>query len=103
VGPVNTALPVVLGVAQEGGWLESSPGTWLNSPTGWDYGWRRCNPAGNSCVEVAGASDWRYQLTSADVGNTLRVVITASNAAGTTTATSTETSVVAPAPAAPTP
>jgi len=47
-------------------------------------------------VDIAGAGAWRYQLTGADVGKTLRVVVTAKNAAGNTSATSAPTSVVIP-------
>ena len=101
--PVNTVLPAVSGVAQQGGWLETSNGTWLNSPTGWGYGWWRCDSAGGNCVDIAGATGWRYQLTAADVGKTVRSLIRASNAAGTETVASEATSVVAPTAAAPTP
>jgi len=93
---VNTQLPAIFGLAEEGAWLEAWAGVWLNSPTGWEYGWRRCDSSGGACVDIAGAGAWRYQLTGADVGKTLRVVVTAKNAAGNTSATSAPTSVVIP-------
>ena len=55
---------------------------------------------GGGCGNIGGATDNDYTLTSADVGRTVRVVVTASNAAGSATAASSPTAVVA-APQAP--
>jgi hypothetical protein len=99
--PGNTGLPVVSGQAVQGQTLSASQGSWSNSPTGFAYQWQRCDSSGNGCQPVAGATASTYLLQGADVASTLRVVVTASNAGGSTPATSTQTAVVqAPAPPA---
>ncbi|MFL5929771.1 MAG: DNRLRE domain-containing protein, partial [Gaiellaceae bacterium] len=97
--PVNTALPAITGTAQDGQTLTASTGTWSGTaPISYAYQWRRCDSAGSSCADVAGAINATYTLTGADVGSTLRVAVTASNSAGSSGATSTQTAVVASAP-----
>ena len=92
--PVNTALPVITGSPQAGQTLTSSNGTWTNGPTAYTRQWRRCNSAGTSCANIAGATGASYVLAGADAGSTLRVVVTATNAGGSASATSAQTSVV---------
>jgi hypothetical protein len=90
--PVNSAVPVVSGSAQSGSTLSTSTGSWTGSPTAYSYQWQRC---ASSCVSVSGATGASYSLTSADVGQTLRAVVTATNAVGSASAASAVTSVVA--------
>ncbi|MCW2996085.1 MAG: hypothetical protein JWQ18_3580, partial [Conexibacter sp.] len=59
---------------------------------------QRCNSAGASCTAISGATATTYVLTSSDVGSTIRVKLTATNASGSGTATSNQTAVVAAAP-----
>lgn len=98
--PVNTSLPVVTGTPQDGDSLSASTGSWSNSPTSYAYKWRRCDSGGGGCADVGGATGSQYAPTSADVGNVLRVVVTATNAAGSASATSAATAIVSPAPVA---
>ena len=92
--PVNTVLPTISGTAQVGQTLTASAGTWTGTqPITYAYQWRRCNTSGASCADIA-ATGSSYAATSADVGSTLRVVVTATNSAGTATATSDPTAVV---------
>src|SRR5215211_4343642 len=99
--PANTALPTVSGTAQDGQTLTASPGTWSGTtPITYAYQWRRCNSGGNGCSSIAGATNGTHALVSADVGSTLRVVVTASNAGGSASATSAQTAVVTAAPPA---
>jgi hypothetical protein len=56
--------------------------------------WRRCNTSGSSCSNVSGATGASYALTSADVGSTIRVRVTATNEAGSAWADSAATPVV---------
>ncbi|HKP19223.1 MAG TPA: GDSL-type esterase/lipase family protein [Gaiellaceae bacterium] len=86
--PANTGLPVIFGPAQDGRTLSASTGSWSGLPTSYTYQWRRCNFAGASCVDLAGQTSSAYHATSADIGSTLRVAVTATNAQGTGTATS---------------
>ena len=92
--PVNTSLPSVSGSAIQGQSLVAGNGGWSNSPTGFGYQWRRCDGAGAGCVDIGGAVGQAYVLQGADVGGTLRVVVTATNAAGSASATSAQTAVV---------
>jgi WD40 repeat protein len=80
--PVNSALPTISGTAQPGMQLTAWQGSWTETPTSFKYKWRRCNSRGAKCVLISGASSSTYVLGSADVGSTLRVVVTAYNAAG---------------------
>jgi hypothetical protein len=93
--PVNTALPAISGSAVVGQTLTASTGTWSGAPTSYMYQWRRCDSAGANCANISGATANSYALQSADAGATLRVVVTATNTAGSTSATSAQTSVVA--------
>jgi thermitase len=101
--PVNTALPAISGIAEDGQVLTASTGTWSNSPTAYAYQWRRCDSAGANCAALAGATAPTYPVSSADVGSTLQVAVTASNSGGSATATSLATAVVQSAPPPPAP
>src|SRR5581483_4741575 len=99
--PVNTSPPTISGTAQKGERLHADPGSWSGSqPMSFDYRWQRCNASGGSCANISGATGHDYALTSADVGNTVRILVTAHNSAGMGTAASSPTAVVA-APQAP--
>ncbi|MCW2925722.1 MAG: putative Ig domain family [Thermoleophilia bacterium] len=93
--PANTALPVISGTATAGQVLTTTDGTWTGSPGSYTYQWRRCNAAGASCVDIAGASASTRTLVAADVDATLRVVVTATNGSGSTPATSVQTAGIA--------
>ncbi|HEV7585829.1 MAG TPA: hypothetical protein VGO14_08630, partial [Solirubrobacteraceae bacterium] len=57
-------------------------GTWTNEPTGYKYQWLQCDSLGGSCLPIAGATAQTYVPVSGDVGHTLIVQETASNAGG---------------------
>jgi hypothetical protein len=100
--PVNTALPVISGAAQQGQRLSTSNGSWTNSPTAYAYQWQDCDASGANCTSITGATTGSYTLASGDVGHTVRVVVMASNAGGQGVATSAQSaSVTAPAATAP--
>jgi uncharacterized protein YmfQ (DUF2313 family) len=80
--PVNTAPPTITGTAQLGQKLTESHGTWTNTPTGYSYLWWRCDSAGANCTTISGATAQTYLVAEADVGHTIRVQETASNAGG---------------------
>ena len=92
--PVASALPTIEGSAAVGQALAASPGTWSGSPSNTLYHWQRCDLAGSSCVDIAGATASTYTITSADVGSTVRVEVTASNADGSAMAASAPTATV---------
>jgi hypothetical protein len=92
---VNTVLPDVGGAGSTapihpGDAVWANPGTWTGTtPMTFLYQLQRCNAAGASCVNTSGnVSFQQFGVGDTDVGSTLRVVVTATNAAGTATATS---------------
>ncbi len=92
--PSNTGLPVVTGTATQGQTLSTSNGTWTNNPTSYSYHWNRCDTSGSSCSQISGATSHSYLVGGADVGFTLRAVVTANNSVGSSSATSAQTAVV---------
>jgi hypothetical protein len=90
--PVNTALPAISGTTQQGLALTGSVGSWKGSPTLFVYQWQDCSSS--SCSNIAGATASSYALRSSDVGKTIDVVVTATNAGGSASATSAQTNVV---------
>jgi hypothetical protein len=98
--PVNTSAPAISGTAQQGDTLTASTGSWSNSPTGYTYQWQDCNSSGASCSNIAGATGTGYIVAATDIGHTIEVVVTASNAGGPTSASSSSTGTVTAAPPA---
>jgi hypothetical protein len=97
--PSNTSPPTITGKAQEGQTLKAEPGTWSGStPIDYSYQWRRCGTGGASCSNISGATDNIYTVSAADVGHRLRVLVTAVNNDGASTAQSAATAVVTKAP-----
>jgi hypothetical protein len=92
--PANQTVPSISGVTASGQTLNASSGTWSGSPTGYAYQWKRCSSAGSGCAAIAGATAATYLLQSSDVGSTLRVSVTATNAWGSGSADSAATSAV---------
>ncbi len=96
--PANAAPPAISGSAQQGQTLTASPGNWSGTqPISYAYQWQRCDTNGANCANAGSASS-TYTLTSADVGSTIVVAVTASNSAGSGTAVSTATAVVQASP-----
>jgi hypothetical protein len=101
--PTNTAMPTVKGTTTEGQKLTTTNGGWTGNPTSYAYQWRHCNSSGKSCTNITGASASSYTLAQSDVGDTMRVTVTASNEGGSGSMSSPTTAkVTASAPAAPT-
>jgi len=93
--PENTAGPTLSGAAREGSTLTAARGSWTNNPSTFAFKWQRCGTDGTGCVDNATENDNTYTLTSADVGRTVRVVVTAGNADGRDVAPSGPSDVVA--------
>jgi Concanavalin A-like lectin/glucanases superfamily len=93
--PANSSPPTITGTAQEGQLLNANPGTWNGTqPITFAYQWQRCGTTGTGCAPIGGTTSASYPVTSADVGSTLRVTVTATNAAGSASAGSNATAVV---------
>jgi hypothetical protein len=102
-GPANSAPPTVTGTAVVGDTLAATVGTWSGTPAPtFTYVWNRCTAAGASCTPIGGATGTTYALTSADVGSTLDVDVTATNSAGAVSVVSQRTGVVLAAGSTPT-
>jgi hypothetical protein len=103
--PVNQAAPTISGTLQVGQTLTEGAASWTNSPTGFAYQWLRCDSSRANCQAITGATAKTYTLTSTDLGATMQVAESATNAGGTSTAYSgvTESSVATPAGVVPPP
>ena len=81
--PGNTSAPTITGTAAVGEGLLADPGSWTGTtPMLFDYQWDRCDYGGGNCKPVPGALDDTYDVTTDDVGFTLRVEVTAANGGG---------------------
>lgn len=91
--PANTARPTISDTTPETGQtLTANNGTWTgDQPIVYTYAWLRCNPAGNNCVQIPGANTQTYRVQNADLNNTLRVRVTATNNSGSSSADSAAT------------
>lgn len=94
LAPTNSVIPSISGNTNFGETLTATNGTWANSPTSYTYQWSRASVSGGSYSNIAGATNQSYVLVSADVNQYLKVTVTATNAAGSTSSVSTATSVV---------
>src|SRR5258708_16801267 len=99
VAPSSTAAPAISGTAQDGATLTASDGAWSGSePISYAYRWQRCDGGGGECTVIPGATSSSFTVADADVASTIRLSVTASNAAGEATTTSAAT---APVPTTP--
>ena len=97
--PVNTAWPMLSGIARAGQTLTTTNGTWTGAaPITYSYAWRRCDTNGNNCVTIANASLQSYVLTAAEVGSKVYSLVTATNAGGAASQRSALSAVVVAAP-----
>jgi len=93
--PANTSPPTVTGTAVVDETLTAAQGSWTGTPPITTVlAWQRCSSTGDSCVTLASATGTTYVVVAADIGSTLRVLETATNAEGSTSAASTPTAVV---------
>ena len=86
--PQNTSPPTISGSAVQNESLTEQHGSWSNDPTSYTYQWEDCDSAGANCSPTTGATAQTYTLAQTDVGHTIRVRETASNASGTGATTS---------------
>jgi hypothetical protein len=100
-GPPNTAPPSISGTATVGSTLTANPGTWTGSSVTFTYQWRQCDGSGANCTAISGATGNTYVIPSGDVGHTIRVAVTGTDATGANTVTSAQTSTVTSAAAPP--
>jgi hypothetical protein len=79
--PVNTVAPAITGTAQEGQIVTCSTGTWTGTPT-YTYQWKR------NGSNIGSATNSTYTLVTADVGQSIKCTVTATNTLGSSNADS---------------
>jgi Right handed beta helix region len=91
--PVSSAVPQIAGDPRTGAQLTASTGTWTGANLIYSYNWLRCDRRGGSCSQIPGATSTVYTVSSDDVGARLRVMVSAQNQAGSSSATSDATAI----------
>ncbi len=93
--PKNVSPPTFNGSAVVGSTLTGVFGKWSyqSTPT-YTFQWVRCTASAVSCTNIQSATASGYVVKPADVGHTIRLVVTAHNSAGATAATSGASDVV---------
>jgi hypothetical protein len=99
--PSNTSAPSISGTTKEDSTLHADRGDWSNDPDDYDYQWQRCEADGSDCGDISGATEDDYKLRSADVGKRVRVIVTATNADGSSSAASAPSAQISAAGTAP--
>jgi hypothetical protein len=93
--PVATTRPSITGSVIQGNMLTASNGTWNGAAQiTYAYQWLRCDAAGADCRAITDATSETYSTDSLDVGNTLRVLVTATNANGSSSSISHQSSAI---------
>jgi len=93
--PSNSDPPTITGTAVSGETLTASVGSWTGTPPlSFAFAWQRCDAGGGACSAIGEATSQSYVVTGGDVGSTLRVLVTATNGEGSTSAPSLTTAVV---------
>src|SRR5581483_4811280 len=94
--PVNDVAPSLTGVATQSHVLSGFAGGWNASPPpSIGLQWSRCNSSGSSCAAISGQTTSTYITAAADVGSTIRLLATASNASGKSSLYSAPTAIIA--------
>jgi hypothetical protein len=78
--------------------ISTTPGVW-SAPSGagivtYSYAWQACDSTGANCTTISGAEGTEYKPTPADVGHTIRALVTASDADGATQLATSQSSLV---------
>ncbi|HEY2631021.1 MAG TPA: hypothetical protein VGI26_01440 [Solirubrobacteraceae bacterium] len=88
---IAVTLPWITGTAATGVRMTAETGEpsefkyWFGKPIAFSYQWEQCNATGGECHPIVGALNPNYKPVAADVGHTLRVVVSGTNGSGTAT------------------
>src|SRR5581483_3422365 len=85
--PRNLAPPAAAGRPEPGSVVTAVEGGWSNASS-FSYRWLWCEPGGEECSAIPGATSWTYRVGERDAGRALRLEVTARNAAGAAAARS---------------
>ncbi len=80
--PTASTGPTISGDPSVGQTLVEGHGNWSGGPTSYGYQWEDCNSAGADCSPIPVATGQSYTLTASDLGYTIRVQETATDADG---------------------
>ncbi len=98
--PVNAAAPTISGTTEETDTLTATTGSWGDFPTSYSYRWQDCTAG--TCTNIPGATSKTYVLQYSEVGDTVDVVVTATNGSGIGTSSARSATVPATGTVAPT-
>ncbi|HXB66097.1 MAG TPA: DUF6531 domain-containing protein [Solirubrobacteraceae bacterium] len=97
VAPVESEAPKLSTTTPTAGLeLSVTSGTWTHGALAYGYQWEDCNSSGTECTPIPGAVNPSYTPRESDENHELVVLVTATNAAGSTVAASTSSSMVPP-------
>jgi hypothetical protein len=85
--PINVGAPMAsagAGNPRQGESFTANPGSWDNATGNFGFQWLRCEPDGETCTVIPGATGTSYTATAADIGKALVVRVTATSANGET-------------------
>ena len=93
--PSNDTPPEISGETEVGQKLTATTGSWSGStPLSYSYAWHRCDEDGTGCTGILGGTEPDYRLQPEDYGHRLKVTVTATNSAGSSSEDSDTTDVV---------
>ncbi len=100
--PSNVTAPAISGSPVEGQTLSVTSGSWTgDTPITYAYQWKACDSSGASCSDLVGETGQTHVVAAGELGKTIRVLVSATNDAGSSTALSAATAVVVAAAAKP--
>lgn len=91
LAPAISVAPSISGNITYGETLTATNGSWLYTPTSYTYQWSRAATVGGTYSSITGATSATYNLVSTDIGQFLKVTVTAANSGGSSAATSAAT------------
>jgi Concanavalin A-like lectin/glucanases superfamily len=95
--PSNSSAPTISGTAAYNSVLTAANGTWTGNPTGYTYQWQSATTVNGTYSNISGATLSTYTPTTSDIGNFIKVQVTATNTGGSTSALSSATSAISKA------
>lgn len=95
--PTISTSAAISGTTTYGQTLNSNTGSWNYGPTSYTYQWSRSSSAGGPYTSIPSATSSTYVLTATDVGQYLKVAVTAINVVGSAVDTSAATSLISSA------
>lgn len=81
--PASTSAPTIVGKPLIGEHLIAEPGSYSGAAvSSYSYQWERCNAGTLNCKSISGATHQDYTVVTGDLGQRLRVQVTATNPFG---------------------